>query len=113
MARLVARLRSLWRGVLHRSRMDDELDEEVSTYLEELAARHERAGLSPDAARQAALRETGWVPEVKSAVRAAWLVTPWEACAHDVRQAWRGLRQTPGLSAVAVLTFALGIGAVA
>jgi hypothetical protein len=31
MARLVARIRSLWRGVVHRSRMDDELDEEVGT----------------------------------------------------------------------------------
>jgi predicted permease len=111
--RLAARLRSLWRGVVQRARMDAELDEELASYFDELVARHERAGLSREAARQAAAREMGRLQEVKGAVRESWLVTFWEGLVHDVWQAWRGLRQTPGLSTVAVLTFALGIGAVA
>jgi putative ABC transport system permease protein len=110
--RLLARLGSLWRGIVHRSRMDDELDEELGGYFEELVARHERAGLSPEDSRQAARREMGGVHEVKSAVRESWVVTFWEAPLLDVGQAWRGLRQTPGLSLVAIATFALGIGAV-
>jgi predicted permease len=111
--RLVARLKSLWRGIVHRGRMDSELDEELAAYFEELVAGHEREGLGPQAARQAAAREMGGLLDVKRAVRESWLVTFWEALVQDVRQAWRGLRQTPGLSLVAVATFALGIGAVA
>ncbi len=110
--RPLARLVSLWRGVFHRARMDDDLDEELSTYLEELVARKRGAGLSEDEARRAALRDMGGVLEVKSAVRESWVVTFWEAPTQDLAQAWRGLRQTPGLSVLAVLTFGLGIGAV-
>jgi predicted permease len=110
--RVLARLRSLWRGFVHRDRMDAELDEELLGYVDELAARKQRSGLAPEEARRAALRELGGLQNVKSAVRESWLAALWDAPIQDVGQAWRGLRQTPGLSLVAVFTFALGIGAV-
>jgi predicted permease len=93
--------------------MDDDLDAELGAYFDELVARHRAAGLGLDEARRAATREMGAMHEVKRAVRASWVASAWDAPARDVAQAWRSLRQTPGLSAVAVLTFALGIGAAA
>jgi predicted permease len=111
--RWMARLASLWRGVFGRARMDAELDLELASCLEELAARKEAAGLPPSEAREAARREMGSLPHLKLAVRESWLVSPWDAVVQDVRQAWRGLRATPGPSLLAVLTFALGIGSTA
>ena len=56
--------------------------------------------LAPEAARRAALREMDGMHRVGHAVRATWLVSAWEAPLQDLRQAWRGLRSTPAVSAV-------------
>ncbi|HET8644699.1 MAG TPA: ABC transporter permease, partial [Vicinamibacteria bacterium] len=109
---LPARLASLWRGLFARARMDADLDAELRGYLEELVARKVRNGLTPEAARRAALAEMGGLQNLKQAVRGSWLVSGWDALVQDVRQAGRGLRRTPAASAVAVATFAVGIGAV-
>ena len=90
--------------------MDAELDEELASYFDDLVARRQAEGLSLDEARRLARREMGSVPHVKAAVRESWLVSAWDQTREDVRQAWRGLVGTPGLSALAVVTFALGIG---
>jgi putative ABC transport system permease protein len=108
--RLLARLASLWQGLFGRARMDAELDEELASYFDDLVARRQAEGLSLDDARRLARREMGSVPHVKAAVRDSWLVSAWDQTREDVRQAWRGLVGTPGLSALAVVTFALGIG---
>jgi predicted permease len=111
--RLLARVRSLWRGVFERHRMDAELDAELDACRDELVARHEAAGLAPEAARLAARREMGHPDDLKSRVRESWLVAAWDEALQDVRHAWRAVRATPATSAVAVATFALGIGSVA
>ncbi|HKB15169.1 MAG TPA: permease prefix domain 1-containing protein, partial [Planctomycetota bacterium] len=108
--RFLARLRSLGRGVFRRARMERDLDEELQGYFEELVARKEAGGLAPDEARRAARVEMGGALPLKMAVRESWLVSAWDAVFQDVRQAWRGLRATPGPSGLAVVTFALGIG---
>jgi predicted permease len=108
--RLLARLASLWQGVFGRERLDAELDEELEGYFDELVSRGQRQGLSLEDARRQARREMGSLPHVKAAVRDSWLITAWDQTREDVRQAWRGLAGTPGLSALAVATFALGIG---
>jgi putative ABC transport system permease protein len=106
-------LGNLWRGWFRARQMDADLDEELRVYFEELAARYRAAGLSPDEARRAATREMGGVPRVKEATRDAWLIARWELPLHDLGQAWRGLARTPGPSALAIVTFALGIAGVA
>jgi hypothetical protein len=111
--RPLTRLGSLWRGLFERARMDAELDEELTAYFDELVARKQAQGHAPDAARHAARREMGAPQQIKQAVREAWLVSSWDGLVQDVRHAWRGLRSTPAMSALAVATFAIGIGSVA
>jgi predicted permease len=93
--------------------MEADLDEELDGYFEELVARKEADGLDPAAARRAARVEMGGALPLKLAVRESWVVSAWDAILQDVRQAWRGLRGTPGPSLLAVVTFALGIGSAA
>ena len=107
-------MRRAWQRLLaliHRDRIDRELDEEVRAHLE-LAERDARsAGLSPDDARRDAFLRFGPIDAMKEAHRDERGV-PWlEHLGRDVRDGLRATRRSPRFAAVAVCTLALGIGA--
>jgi len=108
---LLARLSSLWRNLVHRRRVERDLDDEVRAYVDLLAAEKEAQGLSEPQARRAALVETGGVEQVKEQVRDVRRGALLEGIAHDVRHAGRGLARDPLFAAAAVIALALGIGA--
>jgi putative ABC transport system permease protein len=100
------------RALLNRRDADRDLEDEIRFHLEHETGKYLAQGLTPEEARRHAHIAFGGVQQARETHREVRGIRPLEELVGDVRFAFRALRRSPALATAAIVTLALGVGAI-
>jgi putative ABC transport system permease protein len=106
---LWSRFRSWLLAIMRRSRVESDMDAELRFHIETFAEDLVRSGVAREEALRRARIEFGGIEQTKEECRDARRANLMQNFVQDLRYGLRVLCKSPGLSAVAILSLALGI----